>query len=471
MKFSYTALGPDNQKLTGELHAKNLEAARKQLHKMDLSIIALNESKENEEKEQSTVNLKESKKNQIHERQEIQTYYFEATDKEGKQVNGTIDAQEAFLAYKRLLTEFQFQVSNLHPSENENQTFVTQFNKWNQLLDQESPGLTVKTEAQVKNELEEEETPIAQEIVDEIDHFIQNTQKIIEEYQNQYSEIFLQEIQKKLDNLEQIRASNNLKHITKVCNDLYDLVSHPDKTIKAKGSEEKNQGYQQVIEKMKSSGFVQKTMGTLSLSHPQSQSTGLKKVKGILSKVQGRLSKDTSELERALSQKKIDEVPEDLNELLAHPFQPLVKRYFGYLKERNPILKRARKKEFDDLYEAWQAKKQKIKADQRKLKGKSEPHDFSGFFAELNSFIGWLLFFYLSYFFIASISLERNIGLPQDLVVRTLSNPLILNISIFLILMHLTIKLKLRLFRQNAIGSAFLLFLSIGLFSLIITNF
>ncbi len=38
----------------------------------------------------------------------IETYYFVAKDGLGKQVNGTIDSREPYLAYKRLLNEYHF---------------------------------------------------------------------------------------------------------------------------------------------------------------------------------------------------------------------------------------------------------------------------------------------------------------------------------------------------------------------------
>ena len=48
MKFSYTALSPTNQKLSGVLEAESLDAAKEELHKMGLSIISVNEISEEE---------------------------------------------------------------------------------------------------------------------------------------------------------------------------------------------------------------------------------------------------------------------------------------------------------------------------------------------------------------------------------------------------------------------------------------
>ncbi len=97
--------------------------------------------------------------------------------------------------------------------------------------------------------------------------------------------------------------------------------------------------------------------------------------------------------------------------------------------------------------------------------------DFSTFYAELNSFVGWLLFFYLTYFFLASFSLERNFGLSQTLVIKTLSSPLVINICIFLLMANLTLTLKNRLFRRNIMGTAFLFFFVFGGYALLMANF
>ena len=109
MKFSYTALSGDNQKLTGVLESESLEAAQSDLHKMGLSIIAIGEISDYEDEKQKAGKTAERPEG-------IQTFIFEGLDLNGKEINGTIDSADDYSAYKRLLAEYRFKVVALYPS-------------------------------------------------------------------------------------------------------------------------------------------------------------------------------------------------------------------------------------------------------------------------------------------------------------------------------------------------------------------
>lgn len=467
MKFSYTALGSDNQKLTGTLMAESLELARNELHKMGLSVIALNEVKEN-----LTPTKTEARDIKL-ENAGIVTYFFLTNDPEGKTVNGTIDAKDPYSAYKRLIAEYQFQVLDLYDYASKTpdmDTLKGQFENWNLNLEQEGidphPKRVVK-----KNDLTEEGEKMAQEIVEEIDHFILNTKKILKEHQEQYSKVFLQEIEGTLGKLERIRSSNNLKHITKVCNDLYELISHPDALSAIVGEKEADQEYKQIIGSLKESGFVQNKFNFLEKKNLEQKAERFESVKGIFSKIQSKLGKNTGNLEKNLQKrndylKSSNSVDAQSDEV---SLKTILSNLFSYLKETNPILRRARKQDLRKSYELWKNQSKEVTVDSATIN--KEKRDFSQFFMELDSFFGWLLFFYLSYFFLISFSLERDIGLPKTLVFKTLSSPLIINVSIFLLVAHLALKLKLRLFQRNALGSFFLFSLFFGAYILVMANF
>lgn len=477
MKFSYTALGKDNQKLTGTLTADSLEMAQAELHKMDLSILILNEAKEPTTPLSTFESPKASDlKTEIKRPVEIITYYFVGRDPQGKEVNGTIDSNDAYLAYKRLITEYKFEVIEMQiyqSAEGDGSSLKSNFEEWNIKLQEEGIDPHPKKAASsVKNELEDEGEKMAVEIVTEIDHFILNTKKIIAEHSQQYSKVFLNEIQASLGNLERIRSSNNLNHITKVCHDLYELISHPDLNSKDPGGDAENQDYQRMIENLKQSGFVENKSNFLNPTDLKKRAEGFKGIKGIFSKIQGKLNQETEELEAYTAEAKKPSDPSQ--KAVEHSLRELGVKYFHFLSERNPILKRARKQEFDQAWAERKSFKNKLNLDRKQLEENSvvfkTEKDFSGFFMELNSFVGWLLFFYLFYFFLASFSLERNLGLSQALVVKTLSSPLVINISIFLLMAHLTLTLKLRVFRKNWMGTTFLFFFSMAIYMVLMAN-
>ncbi len=475
MKFSYTALGKDSQKTTGQLEAESLNAARQVLHKMELSVVALSEISpiQNEANTQVPTQKKEKKEDASY----IGTYYFLAKDAQGKEVNGTIDSKEAYLAYKRLISEYQFQVLDFYEhgaAAPEKATLKSNFETWNQRLQKEGVSPISNSKSSVKNELVDEGEALADEIVLEIDHFISNTKKILEEYKDQYSAQYLQDIEKALGNLERIRGSNNFNHINKVCNELYKLIVKPDLKKPGEGETE-GRGYQEVVDKLKASGFVQNRFSLTSATPQANAAEGLQKVKGIFSKIQGTLDKNTEGLKSLKDNHvPVSELPLD-EEVMKHPIKTLVSKYGAYLKEGNPIVKRSRKQEFDLFYRQWKtsrAQKKAIQIDSQKTPaGPAEKRDFSSVFHELNSFVGWLLFFYLAFFFMASFSLERNLGFAPENIIKTFYSPVIINVSILLVIAHFALTLKAKLFQKNFMGSAFLFFLTFGVYSLVIANF
>ncbi len=488
MKFKYTALGASNQKLEGVLDAESLEAAREELHKMGMSVVAINEvTAENA----ATVEGKESVSTGT--QAGIVTYYFLAKDPQGKEVNGTIDSKDANSAYRRLFTEYQFDVLDLYPQgsvDTNAASLKPEFEAWKEQMQDEGIDFAKKSTAGTKGELEEGEK-VDEEIIAEMDSFIINTKKILSDHRNQYSNAFADEIEKTLNELERIRASNNIKHITKICNNLYELISNADAM-----QEGENAVYQGVMSKLKGSGFITNRFQFLELHNLQKKVARFEKVqtilakihkvfnrkkaseidKNLISKIKGRRAHWLSKITRGLKTKRDD----------SHPgFLSVVSIFFSYVGAPSAIMRHARKQELSKVFVKWKktrnepkkkvltqsaAAKEGLPVETPTTEVDREKPDFSGFFMELDSFVGWLLFFYISYFFLVSFAIERNMGLPTEYVLRTLSSPLLINISIFLVVAHLAFTLKIRLFRSNFIGSLFLLFLCFGIYTLVIVN-
>ena len=486
MKFKYTALGASNQKLEGVLEAESLDAAREELHKMGMSIVAINEVSA---EETAAVESRESVATRAQEG--IITYYFLAQDPQKKEVNGTIDSKDPYSAFRRLLTEYRFEVLDLYPQNATDpaaESSKPKFEEWKGMMEDEGIDLSRKPTVGTKGELEEEGEKMSEDIVAEMDRFIINTKKILSEHPNQYSEPFIREIERTLNELERIRASNNLKHITKICNNLYELISNPD-AIKTKDDEAVTDDYADTVSKLKGSGFITNRFQFLELHNLQKKAMRFAKVQTLLAKVS-----------KALNRKKADEIDENLATKLKSrrarwiakltkslkekkgEAQPtpiaIISKFFAFVEAPNTILRRARKQDMIKAVRNWKEyrkqatlqKKQKVIEDAETAEEITKK-DFSGFFMELDSFVGWLLFFYIAYFFLVSFAIEKNVGLPKELALKTLGTPLIVNISIFLVVAHLAFTLKLRFFRSNFLGSLFLFFLSFGIYSILIINF
>ncbi|MBU0727169.1 hypothetical protein KKA95_00625 [Patescibacteria group bacterium] len=495
MQFSYTALSSDNQKLTGVLEAESLEAAQSNLHKMGVAIIAINEISEEEfTKQKETEKVKRVETG-------IATFTFEATDPNGKDINGTIDAKDGYAAYKRLIIDYHFKINALYPidaTDADKTASKQKIDEWKAMLKEE--GVEVK-DVRGRGELELESEQIDQKIVKEIDGFIINSKKVLSEHKDKFSPEFFRQIEKTLGELERIRTSNNLKHISEVCNQLYELISHPDQMAEIEGVSDKS--YQGILESMGGSAIIGKQFDL------HSKAVGFKKIRSLFNKIMGKLrgeSKKELKLQKSfegeekpasgimkwfkgLTKKKSPTEPKPAKEGVS--FMDVIKKTISLFSAPNAVLRKTRKQELADVYRKWRGPTKKPKPlspklEVSELKQMEEPigeqaeeqleekksgFDFTSIFVEIDSFLGWLLFFYISFLFLVNFSLEKGIGIPRDFIIKTFKTPLIIDITIFLLFAHLLFKLKTQYFRKNFVGTLFLLFFGFGLYTLLVINF
>jgi sugar-specific transcriptional regulator TrmB len=516
MKVKYTAIGANNRKLEGVLDAESLDAARDELHKMSLSVIAIEEIPEEEASkiesqtatpvppaqpsqevtatEETTPSQEIAPKPQESAKPAIISYYFTAKDPSGKDVNGTIDADDPESAFRRLVTEYQFSVTDLYPEGSTDPASASlkgEFEEWRKMLEDEGIDLEVH-HAGTKSELEEEEEEMSEEIVNEIDQFIINTKKVISDHRNQYSDPFIKEIENTLGELERIRSSNNLRHITKICNNLYELIAHPDNIQAATEQTEAEAGqeYDSIISSLKNSGFISNKLAFLQAHSLKKKSAKFENIQKTFGKILGMLSKKKGEaFTQNLRKKRKKHHARWLTQLTdnlkgektdAVTFKIVFQKFFSWISAPNAILRKARKQELIRTYHEWQSYRKKIKSEksvktQKIEKATKEGEGISSkiaeFFMEIDSFIAWLLFFYIVYFFLATFSLEKDIGLPQELILKTFDSNLLINIAIFLVIAHLAFLIKFRLFRGHILSSVFLFFLSFGIYAILMANF
>ena len=99
-QFQYTAVNSDAKKLNGVIGAESENDARKQLNTLGISVLSIKTIKDKAKvsvHSEKTVNLKK--------------YEFEAYDKTGRKIVGTIPASSRYKAFKRLMEEYEFEVS------------------------------------------------------------------------------------------------------------------------------------------------------------------------------------------------------------------------------------------------------------------------------------------------------------------------------------------------------------------------
>lgn len=507
MNFAYTALTKDSKKITGVLEAESQEAAQSELHKMGVAIIAVKEISEAEYEK-----LKKDQK-ETQAKKGIQAFTFLAIDPNNKEVEGTIDAIDEYSAYKRLRTEYQFEIRKLYRSdatETEIQKISGQLLGFEAKLETEMTESGESFEKDKEEERERDEEEINKEIIQEVDKVVVNAKKALQEHGALYGRELLKEINETMGELQRVRTSNNIKHITEVTNDLYVLISNPDKIEEGADNKE----YESILTDIQESALVKKEF---ELYKKAIKLTGAKRIfeniikklksmtetsedeekkPGFITKIKNRIHSylvKRSQKRRAALAKKAQKPKGRLG--------TFIEKLGSYFKTTSPILKKTRynevKKAFKNLFRKKAAEPKGAEGEAKKAEAQGEAaeaetiekavkpateekkaprpekskRDFTKIFVELDSFAGWLLCFYIIYFFLVGFALEKNIGLSREFIFKTLKTPLLLNISIFLLLIHFTLRMKNLHFRKNTLAAFFLTAFSVGFYVLLIINF
>jgi len=470
MKFSYTALNEQNQQLKGVLEADSLELAQEQLHKMSLSILMIDEINDETFKKQTTKQEGQSTG--------IESYIFQANDPQGKVVNGTIDAKDIQNAYQRLVQEYHFIVTDLHHI-NANPTEIeVSKEKISAYAAKLSENMAVSHPDETdKKATQEQNVEMHKKVTIEIDTFIITSKKILDGYQNYFTGTFFSELKDTLNQLERIRSSNNLKHITEVAHEVYELASYPDNISSEKFNSDTQ--YQKILDDLRATALVKKE---LTISVPAA------KISSWFSKLSGHFKEIHKNAASNGKSKVFIKWLADLFDSLHVKFysnshnqtiksaamDPGLPKIWTTLKSifsaPNDILRETRKREFKDAIKEYRQLRNDVAEKKRELAAVNKK-DFNPFFLELDSFLGWLLFFYIFYFYIVNFSLEKNIGVPTEFILKTLESPLVINITIFLLLAHFVLRMKTNHFRQNFLGSLFLFVFGFTFYMLLINNF
>ncbi|MBI5422394.1 hypothetical protein HZA44_04645, partial [Candidatus Peregrinibacteria bacterium] len=168
----------------------------------------------------------------------------------------------------------------------------------------------------------------------------------------------------------------------------------------------------------------------------------------------------------------------------------LFEKLGAYFKATSPILKQTRQRELMEAIKGLfggkkpvavteavaenlevEAEKKGVPAKKPAKAPKRKRRDFTGFFVEVDSFVGWLLCFYILYFFMVDFSFEKKIGLSPEFAVKTLKTPLLLNVTLLLLLLHFILRIRNLHCRGNPVASLFLFFFGAGIYILAIVNF
>ena len=454
MQYQYTATNAEGKKLTGVINANSEEEARGQLNNLGFSILELAESAEGTAQSN------------------LEKFEFEAYDPSGKQIKGTVPAKAPILAYKRLIEEYHFNVNymapvNAAPEEKQRmrQTGLAELQNQYELQKNQKPeDKSQNTVSETPEFLQEKEA-----LLQKVDNILKEVKTLLAKFETKLSPEKRAEIEGYIDKLSRIKSSNNLEYIRNTSKELLKKVQEDEVFINDVQHDAERKDV--IIES-------QKMLQGLNKSAASKVDFGLR-LQTTIQKIEEKL-KGSSFAFLLHPLKKIR------NLLKQDPEVQQVKIQIKALRtERFDALKIALKSPKETRKEGWatvkslNAKNKEIRSklkeikhrrDDQNLAIKREKHVY--FLEEVNTFTGWLLTFYLVYYFLGhyvttkGLALGPLFGIPFDLSDSALFKYLLA----LIFLVHGAISLKLNFFLRNKIASIALTSITLILGLLVLFN-
>lgn len=444
--FKYTVANKEGKKLNGTVETENELTARNELNNLGFSILELSQLQE-QSPAASTMETAETAKR----------FVFEAVDKNSKLITGTIPSLNEEEAFKRLQTEYSLTVSAIWPKNATNEQ-ITEAKKQGTAALREKLKLpesseSISTEKSPKEEKEEEFLKA------KIENILKEVGVLLQEFDKEFDPNQKAEINKKIDKLLRIKHSTNLNYILETANELLEFIQTQEKYLQEKGYQEKQLQLhiktQKLLDELNQEehkksisedilGKIQRWQNTHIISG-QEPSTSTKFLNSILTKI-----------------KKLFETPSEITTIKAQ-IKAYNKQLFAfiklYFKEPTTEYKEKVKQSIKTIWKARKKAKENLKEVRRMLKmqkreGRVEENLMQAFTEELNAFTGWLLAFYIIYYFVSLYLNTKDFGLtkiPAGFIVY--QSEIFKYALVIIFLLHTATALKLNFFKKSITAS------------------
>ncbi|MFA5829186.1 MAG: hypothetical protein WC843_01705 [Candidatus Gracilibacteria bacterium] len=441
-KYRYTVINPENKELTGTIGAPDEKSARAELNQLGFSIISIIAIAENEEATATS---------------DLPKFEFSATDKNLKKVNGTIQAEDRYAAYKRLVKEYLLEVEyvidlNLTEEEKVKERQKGAFELQNKL---DGEALEEKKKAEKENFDFKDFSAKQQILQTQVDFVLAKVKELLDLYQNDLKPDTKEKIRKNVDKILRIKNSTNLDYIRKSCEELLDFLQQEEIFLH---------------EELKKKEKLEIAMEVKTMMLQLHQKGNPNRKKTLESLREWRADHITNNEQQTFQDHFInfwigfligfnEETPEmkEIRDNLAKVHEQIKENISIYFQAKEEDLKgqtRENIKTFWHMRKQLMRKLKDLKKLQKKAKkqhvGKTGLEKLSD---EILSFSGWLLAFYLLYYFISLYLGKKDFGI-------VLPGPINIYHSIFLkyflsilFLFHASLSTKINFFRRNEIAT------------------
>ncbi|MFA6992067.1 MAG: hypothetical protein WC269_02185 [Candidatus Gracilibacteria bacterium] len=454
--FKYTVVNKEGKKLVGTIETGDQNSAKQELNALGFSVLEIEELKGF-----STVQSDQS----------LLKFSFEAIDKAGKQITGTIPAHSKEEAINRLVREYDLTVTAIY-SEGARQEEVQK------AREEGIKGLSgKKTESELlgevkttKSEIEKQKDQLFRE---KIDFVLAKIYELVKTFDKDISPDQKSEINKKIDKLLRIKGSTNYDYILETTKDILKFIQSQEKSFRDKGLTEKKIQLEfeskVLMDELKRASVKDTSIkGSLGEKIKQMRERVEQKkqnaILGIFKKILDSLEKMfETPPEVLILEGKIKGYNTQLWELLQLYLKEPTKEYKDKVKSSLITVWDERKKAKEDLKvlrkrlkEAQYTTQELAKhTTETPISGFTTPESFSSSFAEeVTSFSGWLLGVYLIYYFTSLYLTTKDFGLgeiPRGFFFY--DSHIFKYLLTILFLMHCSLSIKLTFFRQNTVAT------------------
>lgn len=454
MQFQYTATNTEGKELTGVINSDSEENARKQLNDLGFSILEISETQ-----------------TALPEKGNLEKYEFEAIDKTGKQIKGTIPAKTPLLAYKRLANEYHFTIDYLAPLNATPEEKINLRQTGTQELKNQYELDQNQKQSPIDNALTEDPQFLMEKemLIQEVNNVLQKVKFLLAQYETKISPTKRAEIEGTIDKLLRIKSSNNLDYIRHTSTELLKKIQEDEIFLTASDHESERQQVMRESQKM-----------MLELSKKSSAQVDISmQIKNSIEKLEEKfkgspmafLLHPLSAIKKGLTNTpEIQQLKTQLNVLRTQRWAAIKIALKTSKESKNAAwqnVKEIRTEEKEIQKKLYQEKHQR---DNSNLIIKREKHVY--FLEELNTFTGWLLFFYLMYYFVGhyvttqGLALKPILGIPFNMEHSALFKYLLAIVFI----LHTNLSLKLNFFSRSKTASIVLVPLTLLLSLLTLFN-
>lgn len=438
--YKYTVANIEGKKLSGTVEAPNEQTARAELNNLGFSILQLSESTPEEVKKSDTPK-----------------FVFEAIDKNSQQITGTTPGKDKVEVLKKLEEEYDLTITALWPEGSDAETIKQARLEGQKHLQDRLLQAQQQEEKEVKNLEQQKEE---QFVKNKIEKILNEVYALLKNFDEDFALDQKAMINKKIDKLLRIKHSTNLEYILATAEELLQSIQEQEKVLNEKGLKDKR---------------LELTIKTQNLLKELNRSSKPKSLaEDVLSRIQRWEEKhQEGNVKQNFFHRYLYKILKTVKEIFETPpevavIREQVKIYnkqlwdFAklYFKESTPEYRQKIKTALKTIWKARSKAKHTLTQvkkglKKRRLQAKYQEKSLAiNILEEINLFSGWLLAFYLLFYFVGLYITTKDFGfatIPDAFYIY--DSRIMKYILALLFITHASSSIKINFFRTNKLAN------------------